>query len=117
VKNYNAISVSSLIIFGIRKNCLIGGRSLSYRFTIRVIKVTAVIVMGYHCYQLHNNVIQYPSSIAKSTDEIIGDHQYRLQLTDQQLIRYFAFIRYWRKNGSTMRCTSAIQTLRKPLIQ
>jgi hypothetical protein len=34
-------------------------------------------------------------------DEIIGDHQCGFDITDQLLIRIFAFIRYWRKNVST----------------
>jgi hypothetical protein len=32
--------------------------------------------------------------------EIIG---VGFDVTDQLLIRYLAFVRYWRKNGSTMR--------------
>jgi hypothetical protein len=36
------------------KNCLINGRSLLlYQFTRRAIKLTVVIIAGYHCYQLH----------------------------------------------------------------
>jgi hypothetical protein len=39
---------------GIRKNCLINGwRQLLYQFTKRVIKLTVIIIVGYHCYQLH----------------------------------------------------------------
>jgi hypothetical protein len=51
----------SLILCGLRKNCLISGRSLLlYQFRRRTIKVTVVIVMGYHCYQLHTSF--YPIS-------------------------------------------------------
>jgi hypothetical protein len=40
---------NSLILIGIRKNCLISGRSLLlYQVTIRVIKLTVVIIMIYH---------------------------------------------------------------------
>jgi hypothetical protein len=47
-------SHTSLILFGRRKNCMSRGRSLLlYRFTRSVIKLTAVIVETYHCYQLH----------------------------------------------------------------
>jgi hypothetical protein len=54
VKHYCLRSINSLIVFGIRKNCLISGRSLLlYQFTKKVIKLTVAIVMGYHCYQLH----------------------------------------------------------------
>jgi hypothetical protein len=42
------------ILFGVRKNRLIGGRSLLlHQFTRWVIKLTVVIIVGYHCYQLH----------------------------------------------------------------
>jgi hypothetical protein len=42
------------ILFGIRKTCLISGRSLSfYQFTKRVTKLTVIILVGYHCYQSH----------------------------------------------------------------
>jgi hypothetical protein len=35
-------------------NFLIGGRSLLlYQFTKKAIKVTVIIIMWYHCYQLH----------------------------------------------------------------
>jgi hypothetical protein len=45
---------NSLILFRIRKNCLINGRSLLlYQFTKRLIKLTLIIIVGYHCYQLH----------------------------------------------------------------
>jgi hypothetical protein len=37
-----------------KENCLISGRCiLLYQFTRRVIKLTVVIIVGYHCYQLH----------------------------------------------------------------
>jgi hypothetical protein len=40
--------------FGIRNNCLISGRSLLlYQFTKRVKKLTVIINVGYHCYQLY----------------------------------------------------------------
>jgi hypothetical protein len=43
-----------LILFEIRKNCHTSGRNLLfYLFIKRVIKVTVVIIEGYHCYQLH----------------------------------------------------------------
>jgi ABC-type uncharacterized transport system involved in gliding motility auxiliary subunit len=39
-------------------------------------------------------------------------------ITDQLLIRLSAFVRYWRKNGSTMRLyISYSQTSVKPMIQ
>jgi hypothetical protein len=43
-----------VIQVGGEHNCLISGRSLlSYQFTKRMIKLTATIIVGYHCYQLH----------------------------------------------------------------
>jgi hypothetical protein len=48
-------SIHSLILFGIRKNCLSSGRRLLlYQFTRRAIKLTVIIIVGYHCYQLHS---------------------------------------------------------------
>jgi hypothetical protein len=42
-------SINSLILFEIRKNCQINGRSqLLYQFTKRVIKLTVIIIVGYH---------------------------------------------------------------------
>jgi hypothetical protein len=58
-ERYGVRSVNSLILFEIRKNYLISGRSLLlYQFTRRMIKVTVVIIVGYHCCQLHT--IFYP---------------------------------------------------------
>jgi hypothetical protein len=56
-------STNSLIQFGIRKNCLIRGRSLLlYHFTKRVIKLTVIITVGYHYFQLHTIFYQISSS-------------------------------------------------------
>jgi hypothetical protein len=50
-------SINSLILFGIRKNSLISGRILLlYQFTRRMIKLTLVIIVGYHCYQSHTKL-------------------------------------------------------------
>jgi hypothetical protein len=57
---------NSLTLFEIRKNCLISGRSLLlYRFTRRVIKLTAVIIVEYHGYQLLTKF--YPIAALKVT--------------------------------------------------
>jgi hypothetical protein len=46
------------------KNCLISvSNPLLYQFTRRVIKLTIVIIMGYHCYQLHTKF--YPISFSQ----------------------------------------------------
>jgi hypothetical protein len=42
-----------------KANCLISGMSLLlYQFTKMAIKLTLVIIVGYHCYQLHTTL--YP---------------------------------------------------------
>jgi hypothetical protein len=44
------------------------------------------------------------SRLSSYVDAIIWDHQCGFDMTDELLIsRFFPFIRYWRKNGSTMR--------------
>jgi hypothetical protein len=53
-KYYCLRSTTSLILFGITKNFLISGKSLLlYQFTKMVIKLTVIIIMGYHCVQFH----------------------------------------------------------------
>jgi hypothetical protein len=69
VKHYGLRSTSSLFVFGIRKNCLICGKSLLfYQFTRRAIKLTVVIIMGYHCCQLPL------LRLSPYVEEITGDH-------------------------------------------
>jgi hypothetical protein len=49
--------VSTVILFGIEKNCLIIGRNLLfYQFTKRSTKLIVIIIMGHHCYQLHTKL-------------------------------------------------------------
>jgi hypothetical protein len=56
-------SINSLTLFGIRKSCLTNGRSLSlYHFTKRVRKLTVIIIVGCHCYQLHAKCYRISSS-------------------------------------------------------
>jgi hypothetical protein len=56
-------AIHELILVGIRKNCLISGRSvLMYQFTKKVIKLTVIIIVGYHCYQLHTKFYRISSS-------------------------------------------------------
>ena len=49
-------------------------------------------------YQILSNIIL--GRLTPYVDEIIGDHQCVLDVTDRQLSKYFVFDRYWRKNGS-----------------
>jgi hypothetical protein len=51
----------SLILFGIRKNCLNSGRSvLLYQFTERAIKQTVVIILWCRCHHLRTKYSYYP---------------------------------------------------------
>jgi hypothetical protein len=46
--------IHKLILFRVRKNCMSSDRSLLlYAFTRRAIKLTAIINVAYHYYQLH----------------------------------------------------------------
>jgi hypothetical protein len=62
----------------IRNNCPISGRSLLlYQFTSRVIKLTVVIIGGYHCYQFYTKILSniLLSRLSLYIDDIIRDHQ------------------------------------------
>jgi hypothetical protein len=75
------------------------GRSLLlYQFTRRGIKLTVVLIGGYNCYQLHTKFCPISFSQGCQYMKLLC-----FDLTNQLLIRSFAFVRYWRKNGSTMR--------------
>jgi hypothetical protein len=78
LKHYCPQSTNSLILFGIRENCLISGRSpLFYQFRKRVIELTVITIMGYHCYHFHTKcfVISLSQGYIYYMDEIIGEHQ------------------------------------------
>jgi hypothetical protein len=63
VKHYILRSINSLILFGIRMNCLSSeGSLLLYQFTRKATKVTVVIIEEYHCYQLNTKC--YPISFS-----------------------------------------------------
>jgi hypothetical protein len=96
VKHYSVRSTNSLILFGIRKKCLISGRSLLlYLFTRRIIKLTVVIIVGYHCHQLHTKF--YPISFSQgevhAQMKLLGIISVGFDITDQLLISFFAFVR------------------------
>jgi hypothetical protein len=62
-------------------------------------------------YKILSNVLL--SKLGPYVDAITGDHQYGFRRN-----RSFAFVRYWRRNGSTMRqYISYSLTSRKPVIQ
>jgi sorting nexin-29 len=48
-------------------------------------------------YKIFSNIL--PSLLGPYIDEIIGDHQRGFRLTGQLLIRFFAFVRYWKNVG------------------
>jgi hypothetical protein len=41
--------------------------------------------------------------IILNLDEKVGNHQCGFDIKDKLLLTSFAFVRYWRENGSTMR--------------
>jgi hypothetical protein len=58
------IGITSIFHFFNNTNCLIsGGSLLLYQFTRRTIKLTVVIIVEYHCYQLHTKF--YPLSFSQ----------------------------------------------------
>jgi hypothetical protein len=64
VKHYGLKSMNSLILFGIRKNCLISGRSLLlYQVTRRVIKLTVVITCSPKLYECINSIIRFKTRL------------------------------------------------------
>jgi hypothetical protein len=105
VIHYVLRSTNFLTLFGTRKNCHTNGRNLLlYRFIKRVVKWTVVTVEGYHCYQPHTKILSNIClKVSSLHSEIIGNHQCGFNIIDWLLIRYSAFVRYWRKNGSIMR--------------
>jgi hypothetical protein len=105
MKHYILRYTISLILFGIMKNCTRNGRCLLlYHFTRTVIELTVVTIESYQDYQLHTKF--YPISSQGQVHiemELLGIISVGFDITDQLLIRLFAFVRYWRKNESTMR--------------
>jgi hypothetical protein len=78
VKNYSLRSINSLLLFVIKKICLISGRSLSlYQFRRKGVKVTVGTMIGYHLlstsHKLFSSILL--SSLSPYTEEVIGDHQ------------------------------------------
>jgi hypothetical protein len=85
--------------------------SIIVQFTRRVIKRTVVIIGGITTINFVHNFIEYSSLKAKS---ICWWDYWGSDVTGQLLIRSFAFIKYWRRNGSAMRqYISAIRRLQE----
>jgi hypothetical protein len=86
-----------------KENCLISERSLLlYQFTRRAIQLTVVIVVGYHCYQLYTKFYPISYSQGQVQMKLLGIISVGFDVTDQRLIRSFAFVRYLRKNENTV---------------
>jgi hypothetical protein len=84
VKHYCMRSINSLVLFGIRKNCMISRRSLLlYQFTKRVIKLTAMNSIQNFLFILHSRLSAYDGIISVGFD-----------LADQILIRFSARRQY-----------------------
>jgi hypothetical protein len=105
VKYFGLRSISLLIIFGIRYNCLISGRSLLlYQFSIRVIKLTVVIIVGYHWYKLYTKC--YPISFFQGYVHIwiklLAIISVSSEVTNQLLITSFFFFLHSPDTGEKM---------------
>jgi hypothetical protein len=59
------------------------------------LKLAVVTIREYHCYQLHTKF--YPTFFPTDVHEIIWIVSVNFHVTDELLIRYSAFVRYWRK--------------------
>jgi len=70
-------SINLLFLFGIRRNCLRSGRSLSFDLSIRrAIKQIVVIIETYHFCQLLTNFIQNSAvKVNPICRRNYGDHQ------------------------------------------
>jgi hypothetical protein len=68
-----------------------------------MLKMTVVIIERYHCYptyKISSNILAF--RLTPYVDEIIGIISVYFDVIDQPLVRYSAFVKYWRKNGSIM---------------
>jgi hypothetical protein len=91
------ISTNSLILFGIRKNYLISGRSLllfKNGDTTDCNNYRGVSLLS-SSYNIFSNIL---SRLSLYIDEIIGDLQCGFRHNRSTAVRFSAFVRYWRKN-------------------
>jgi hypothetical protein len=92
-------------LFVIWKNCLINGRSLLlYQFTRRAIKLAAVIIKEYHCYQPNTRCSPISFSQVHMLMKLLGITTVGFDITDQLLITIFCIHqileRKWEYNGT-----------------
>jgi hypothetical protein len=88
--------MNTLILFGVRKNCMTSGRNpLFCQFARRAIKLTVVIIVGYHCYQtLYKNYPIYSSlSVTAIRGKNYKGHQFGIWHKRSGSI----FLRHWRE--------------------
>jgi len=109
--------INLLILFGIRRNCLMSGRSRSLYLTIRrAIKQIVVILEAHHFCQIRTKF--YPTSSCQGSLHmqriLLGINKVDSDATNQLLIIYSSFVTYLRKNGNKMKgYFSSLQTLRE----
>jgi hypothetical protein len=98
-------SINSLTVIGIRKNCLMSGRSLLLPIHRKGDQIYCNNYRGISLlltsYKILSNI--HLSRLSPYVDEIIGIVSVCFNVTDYLLIRFSAFVRYRRKNGSTVR--------------
>ena len=103
-------SISLLIQFGIRKNCLRSGRTSFYLFIRRVIQQTS----NYKGISLLVNYIQnyiphpFVRSYLHMNRKFMGTISVDFNTIVELLIIYFSFIKYFRKMGIHWSSASAI---------
>ena len=121
VEQFALRSISLLIRFGIRRNCLRCGRSQSlYLFITRAIQQIVVIMQTYHFCQLHT--FFYQTSCCQGElhmqRKLLGIINVDFDTTGQLLVIYFAFIKYLRNDENKMKqCISYLQTSNRLIIQ
>jgi hypothetical protein len=102
VKHCHLKFINSSSLFATGRKCLIAGRRLLLLSVPKEgDKTNCGISLLLTSYRIVSNILL--SRLGLYIDEIIGDDQCGFDITDQLLIRISAFVRYWRKNGSTMR--------------
>jgi hypothetical protein len=88
-------------VFGIRKNCPINGSSLLLcQFKRKAIQLTVIIIVAYHCYQLHKKFYQITSRLNPHIyKKLLGIFSMGFDVTDPILFRSFAFSHSGEKIG------------------
>jgi hypothetical protein len=111
-KKFVLIIINLLIIFGIRRNCLRIGRSLSLYLSIhKAIKQILVITEAYHCCQLRTK--SYPATYCKGLlhmqRKLLWVICVHFDAKVQLFIIYTAFVKYLRKNENIKKqCISSL---------